>query len=98
MDPNALKPGDEGCSPEQRRAEWEKDMANDLHHDNALWLWAAKAGHTFMEWRTKGIMDPVLHRLFAIGLFDWMGEDDRLHTGGKGVYNQWIHCDLIVIF
>ena len=19
-------------------------------------------------------------------------------TGGKGVYNQWIHCDLIVIF
>ena len=20
------------------------------------------------------------------------------HTGGKGVYNQWIHCDLIVIF
>ena len=21
-----------------------------------------------------------------------------LHTGGEGVYNQWIHCDLIVIF
>jgi len=21
-----------------------------------------------------------------------------LPTGGKGVYNQWIHCDLIVIF
>ena len=20
------------------------------------------------------------------------------HTGGKGVYNQWIYCDLIVIF
>jgi len=20
------------------------------------------------------------------------------HTGGKGIYNQWIHCDLIVIF
>jgi len=57
MDPKALKPGDENHSPEQRQAEWEKDMANDLHHDNVLWLWAAKAGHQFMEWRTTGIMD-----------------------------------------
>jgi len=23
---------------------------------------------------------------------------DSPDTGGKGVYNQWIHCDLIVIF
>jgi len=46
MDPNALKPGDESRSPEQRRASWEKDMVNDLHHDDALWLWAAKAAHT----------------------------------------------------
>ena len=51
--------------------DWERDMANNLHNDDALWLWAAKAAHIFMEWRMKGIMDPVLHRLFAIGLFDW---------------------------
>jgi len=25
-------------------------------------------------------------------------DDDSEDTGGKGVYNQWIHCDLIVIF
>ena len=24
-------------------------------------------------------MDPVLHGLFSIGLFDWTGEDDHLH-------------------
>ena len=57
----------------------ERDMANDLHHNDALWLWAAKAAHVFMEWRMKEIMDPVLHRLFAIGLFNWTGEDDCLH-------------------
>ena len=79
-------------------------MANDLHHDDALWLWAVKAAHVFVEWRTQGIMDPVLHGLFSMGLFDWTGEDNRLNqttpaiTGGEGIYNQWIHCDLIVIF
>ena len=79
MDPKALKPGDERLSPEQHRVDWERDMANDLHNDDALWLWAVKAAHVFMEWRTKGIVDPVLYRLFNIGLFDWTGEDDRLH-------------------
>jgi len=31
---------------------------------------------------------------------DTTSEEDLLvsGTGGKGVYNQWIHCDLIVIF
>ena len=46
-------------------------MANDLHHDDALWLWAVKAAHVFVEWRGQGIMDPVLHGLFSMGLFDW---------------------------
>jgi len=79
MNPKALRPGDERLSPEQRRANWENDMANDLHHDDALWLWAVKAAHVFLEWRTKGIMDPVLHGLFSMGLFDWTGEDNRLN-------------------
>jgi len=54
-------------------------MANDLHHDDALWLWAVKAAHVFVEWRTQGIMDPVLHGLFSMDLFDWTGEDNRLN-------------------
>jgi len=79
MDPKALKPGDESLSPEQRRANWENDMANDLHHNDALWLWAVKAAYVFLEWRGKGIMDPVLHGLFSMGLFDWIGEDVHLN-------------------
>jgi len=79
MNPKALRPGDEKLTPEQQQANWENDMANDLHHDDALWLWAVKAAHVFVEWRTQGIMDPVLHGLFSMGLFDWTGEDNRLN-------------------
>jgi len=45
----------------------------------SVWLWAAKSVHIFLEWRTTGVMDPVLCQLFAMGLFDWMGEDNRLN-------------------
>ena len=90
MDPNALKPGDEGRSPEQHRADWERDIANDLHHDAALWLWAVKAAHIFMEWRTKGVMDPVLHHLFAMGLFDWTGEDNRLNQTTPAMHHATV--------
>jgi len=90
MDPNALKPGDEGRSPEQHRADWERDIANDLHHDAALWLWAVKAAHIFMEWRTKGIMDPVLHRLFAIRLFDWTGENYHLNQTTPAMWHATV--------
>ena len=79
MNPKALRAGDERLSPEERRANWESDMANNLHHDDALWLWAVKAAYVFLEWRGKRIMDPVLHGLFSMGLFDWTGEDVRLN-------------------
>ena len=65
-------------------------MANDLHHDDALWLWAVKSAHVFMEWRMKGIIDPVLHRLFAIGLFNWMGEDDCLHQTTSAMHHATV--------
>jgi len=32
------------------------------------------------------------------GMRTTMMEVEETHTGGKGIYNQWIHCDLIVIF
>jgi len=59
MNPKALRPGDEKLSPEQRRANWENDMANDLHHDDALWLWAVKAAHVFVEWRGQGMFTQI---------------------------------------
>ena len=54
-------------------------MANNLHIDNALWFWAAKASHKFMEWGGKNVMDLVLHQLFAIRLFNWMTLNNHLN-------------------
>ena len=79
MNPNKINPGDEGHSVEHCLHRWRNDMANDLHNDDVLWFWAAKAGHEFMEWRGRGVMDPVLHCIFAMGLFDWSAPNDRLN-------------------
>ena len=49
MNPNKINPGDKGHSAEYRLHHWRNDMANDLHNDDALWFWAVKAGHKFME-------------------------------------------------
>ena len=32
-----------------------------------------------MEWRGRGVMDPVLHRIFTMGLFDWSAPNDHLN-------------------
>ena len=79
MNPNKINPGDEGHDPVNRLFCWCNDMVNNLHNDDALWFWAAKASHEFMEWRGKGVMDPVLHHLFAMGLFNWMALNDHLN-------------------
>ena len=79
MNPNKLNPGNEDHSVENRLHCWHNNMANDLHNYNALWLWATKAGHEFMEWRGQGVMDPVFHHIFTMGLFDWSAPNDRLN-------------------
>jgi len=79
IDPKARKSRDEKTTDEELHHHWERDMANDLHHNDTLWLWAAKAAYIFMEWRMKGVMDLVLHHLFVMGFFDWMGEDTHLN-------------------
>jgi len=60
MDPKARKPRDKRISDEELHACQERDMTNNLHN-NTLWLWAVKAAHIFLEWRTTGVMDPILH-------------------------------------
>ena len=79
MNPNKLNPGDKRLDSIVKLYCWHNDMVNDLHNDNALWFWATKASHEFMKWRGKGVMDPVLHCLFAMGLFDWMALNDCLN-------------------
>ena len=49
MNPNKINPGDEGYSAEHCLHRWCNDMANNLHNDDALWFWVAKASHEFME-------------------------------------------------
>ena len=42
---------------------------------------------------------PVLQQAMEYaGAVGTMVMDEVAYTGGKGVYNQWIHCDLMVIF
>ena len=100
MNPNKLNPGDEDCNPENHLYHWCNNMANDLHNDDALWFWAAKAGHKFMEWGGQGVMDPILHRIFMMGLFDQSAPNDHLnqttpvmhHTTVMGMkLFRWIH-------
>ena len=79
MNPDKLNPGSEELDSVTRLYHWCNNMANNLHNGNALWYWAAKASHEFMEWRGKGVMDPVLHCLFAMGLFDWSAPNNCLN-------------------
>ena len=57
-------------------------MVNNLHNDDTLWYWAANASHKFMEWRGKGVMDLVLHCIFAMG-FNWHWGQRGSYLGGK---------------
>jgi len=62
-------------------------MVNDLYNNNALWLWARKMSHQWMECHLNGMMDPVLHCLFAMGLFDWDGEDSCLNQTTPAIHH-----------
>ena len=79
MNPNKINPRDEDHSVEHCLHCWHNDMANDLHNNDTLWFWAAKASHKFMEWRGQGVMDPILHQIFTMGLFDWTAPNDCLN-------------------
>ena len=79
MIPNKLNPGNERLDSVAKLYRWCNNMVNDLHNNDTLWYWIAKASHEFMEWRGKGVMDPVLHRIFAMGLFDWMAPNNCLN-------------------
>ena len=79
MNPAKLNPGSENLDAVAHWFCWTNDMANDLWNNDALWLYAAKASHKFVKWRGTGVMDPVLHCLFSMGLFDWSMPNDRLN-------------------
>ena len=48
---------------------------------------------------TPEAQEPLQEAVLALWRLKEMApSEDESDTGGKGVYNQWIHCDLIVIF
>ena len=65
-------------------------MANNLHNDDALWFWATKAGHEFMEWGGQGVIDPVLHHIFVMGLFDRSAPNDRLNQTTPAMHHTMV--------
>ena len=90
MNPDKINPGDKGCDPINRLFCWHNDMANDLHNDDALWFWTAKASYRFMEWRDKGVIDLVFHCLFAMGLFDWTAPNDYLNQTTSAMHHATV--------
>ena len=58
------------------------------------------AGVTQYLTKVQGMPNKVEMELNKqVRKFMWNYENiDTVNTGGKGIYNQWIHCDLIVIF
>jgi len=71
MDPICINPGDKGLDAVGHQEHWRNDMANNIHNNNMLWLWASQTAHDWMDWRQRGLIDLVLHHLFAMGLFNW---------------------------
>ena len=55
------------------------DVFTNLHNNNALWAFACRMLSDFDNWKFTNCNDPVMIRLFHMGLFDWKDEDNRLH-------------------
>ena len=90
MNPDKINPGNKGWDPVNRLYRWCNNMANNLHNNNALWFWATKASHELMEWRGKGVMDSILHCLFAMGLFDWSALNNHLNQTTPAMHHMMV--------
>ena len=108
MNPEKYNPGDEVSNPVAKCLCQQNNMVNDLHNNDALQFWTAKASHKFMDQRGKGVMDLVLYHLFAMELFDWMAPNDHLnqttlvmhHTTvmGTRLFSQIVENNMKVLY
>ena len=67
-------PGEAGF-PEGR---WSLDQRLELHNDDALWAYTIRCAGELRRMQGKSVLDPVMFRLFKMGIFDWEKPDDRL--------------------
>ena len=69
-------PGEEGLSQELKDFNWRRETLVEWNLDDALWLYSIRNSEVLRLWDSDAIWDPVLYRLFHMGIFDW-SEADR---------------------
>ena len=77
--PGVIIRGDEHLPAIGREACRQSDVFTDLHNDDALWAYACRMSSDFDNWRVADRNDPVMIRLFRMGLYDWKDVDNRLN-------------------
>ena len=70
------RPGQEGLSQEFKDMEWKHETLVKWNLDDVLWLYSIRNSEVLCLWDSDAIRDPVLYRLFYMGIFDW-SEADR---------------------
>ena len=54
----------------QLQVTWAKDNLPELHNDDALWGYMIR-GHEWLKNFKPLNMDPTIHRLLSMGVYDW---------------------------
>ena len=68
-------PGQEGLSQEFKDMEWKRETLVEWNLDDTLWLYSIRNSEVLRLWDSDAIRDPVLYRLFHMGIFDWSKVD-----------------------
>ena len=77
---NIILPGDAAF----QEARWKRDVLQECYNDDALWGYMIRLADELKS-KTLEVDDPVLKRLLRMGIFDWEGEDKRLHQATQAI-------------
>ena len=68
-------PGEEGLSQELKDLNWKRETLVEWNLDDVLWLYSIRNSEVLRLWDSDAIHDPVLYRLFHMGIYDWSEAD-----------------------
>jgi len=71
--------GEESWAPEAKMHRWKYDQMVECHNEDALWAFMMRASEEYCLLDHTKLRDPVMRRLLHMGIYDWKGEDKRLH-------------------
>ena len=77
------------------KARWNSDALPECHNDDAMWGFAIRSSEVLERERGK-INDPVLYRLFRIGVFDQQGVNQLQNQALQAV--RWASATCIRLF